>query len=143
MATKKEIDEHLKIALKEIGKIEPWFDKEVGEWVFSHTLYPVEYGGSSKEEVIENYPKYLREFIRHRLNDKLAALVKKKTKGRGGKRTGAGRPKGTKKVAPTTTVRLNKTVAKWVKENQEDLLSLISGKKMLVPAKKQKRPRAH
>ena len=97
MATKKEIEQHLKIALDEIGEIKPWFDKEVDAWVFEHKAYPVEYGGESKEEVIQNYPKYLREFIRQRLNDNLAASVEKKTKGRGGKREGAGRPKGTKK----------------------------------------------
>jgi hypothetical protein len=28
MATKKEIKEHLKIALLEIGKIKPWYDKK-------------------------------------------------------------------------------------------------------------------
>ncbi len=97
MATKKEIEKHLKIALEEIGKIKPWFDKEVNAWVFEHKAYPVEYGGETKEEVIENYPKYLREFIRHRLNKTLAHSMEKITKGRGGKREGAGRPKGTKK----------------------------------------------
>ena len=29
MATRKKINEHLKKALKEIGSIKPWFDKEV------------------------------------------------------------------------------------------------------------------
>ena len=33
MATKKEIESHLKIALKEVGEIKPWFDKEVDAWV--------------------------------------------------------------------------------------------------------------
>ena len=28
MASKKEIEEHLKIALAEVGKIKPWFDKD-------------------------------------------------------------------------------------------------------------------
>ena len=58
MATKKEIDEHLKIALSEVGEIKPWFDKDVDGWVFSHKNYPVEYGGDSAKEVIKNYPKY-------------------------------------------------------------------------------------
>ena len=35
MATKKEIDQHLKIALEEVGEIRPWFDKEVNAWVFA------------------------------------------------------------------------------------------------------------
>ncbi len=113
MATKKEIDEHLKIALKEIGEIKPWFDKEVNAWIFEHPAYPVEYGGKSEAEVIKNYPKYLREFIRHRLDDQLHPVMEKQTKGRGGKRVGAGRPKGTKK-SPTKVVRLPKDVAEWL-----------------------------
>ena len=82
----KQIERHLTIALKEIGKIKPWFDKEIGEWVFSSSLYPVEYSGASPEEVIQNYPLYLREFLAHRLDSRLDELVEKKTKGRGGKR---------------------------------------------------------
>ena len=115
MATKKEIEKHLKIALKEVGELKPWFDKDVNAWVFEHRAYPVEYAGEAKEEVIENYPKYLYEFIRHRLNDRLHPLMEKKTKGRGGKRPGAGRPKGTKK-APTKVVRLPADVANWVEK---------------------------
>lgn len=105
MATKKEIEQHLKIALKDVGKIKPWFDEEVNSYVFQHPSYPVEYAGESKEEVIKNYPKYLREFIRQRLNDRLHPLMEKETKGHGGKRSGAGRPKGRNK--PTTkTMRI-------------------------------------
>ncbi len=136
MATKKEIEEHLKLALEEIGEIEPWFDEEVDAWIFSHRLYPVEYGGKSPKEVIKNYPKYLKEFLKHRLDDNLAPVVKKMTKGRGGKRPGAGRPKNTKKSSPTTTIRLNVDVAKWVKKHEDDLYHLISGEKVLVPASK-------
>ncbi len=113
MATKKEIEEHLEIALKEVGKIKPWFEKDVDAWVFSHKNYPdVEYGGESPQEVVENYPKYLREFIKHRLNDNLAPRIEKKTKGRGGKRAGAGRPRGTIKEVKTR-VYLPQDVAEW------------------------------
>jgi hypothetical protein len=112
MASKKEIEEHLKIALAEVGKIKPWFDKDVDAWVFSHRSYPVEYAGDSSEDVLKGYPLYLREFIRQRLNDNLAPHVEKKTKGRGGKRTGAGRPKGTKKE-PKKRISLPKDVVKW------------------------------
>lgn len=139
MATKKEIDEHLKQALKEIGDINPVFDDEVGEWVFSSLLYPVEYGGSSKEDVIENYPKYLREFIRHRLNDRLHPLIEKKTKGHGGKRIGAGRPKNTKKSPDTKVLRLEASIANWVSTHKRDIYAVLSGEKILVSAKKQKR----
>lgn len=113
MATKKEIDKHLKIALKEIGKIKPWFDKAVNAYVFEHPSYPVEYAGESEEEVIKGYPQYFREFIIHRLEDRLHPLMEKETKGRGGKRAGAGRPKGTKK-APTKVVRLPADIANWI-----------------------------
>jgi len=113
MATKKEIDKHLKTALKEVGEIKPWFDDEVNSYVFEHPSYPVEYAGESEKEVIENYPKYLREFIHHRLDDRLHPLMEKQTKGRGGRRPGAGRPKGVKKP-PTKVVRLPKDIAEWM-----------------------------
>jgi hypothetical protein len=35
----------------------------------------------------------MREFIKHRLQNRLSALMENKTKGHGGKRIGAGRPK--------------------------------------------------
>jgi hypothetical protein len=84
MASRKEIKEHLEIALNEVGNIKPWFDKDVNEWIFFHSNYPVEYGGESPEEVIQNYPKYLQEFIKHRLDNNLNPLTEKKTKGLGG-----------------------------------------------------------
>lgn len=93
----KEINHHLKLALKEIGEIKPWFSKDFKAWIFSHDLYPVEYAGDSKEEVINNYPLYVKEFIKHRLQDRLSPLMEKKTKGHGGIRENAGRPKGSKK----------------------------------------------
>lgn len=139
MATKKEIDDHLKMALKEIGKIKPWFDEEVGEWVFSHALYPVEYGAKSEEEVIENYPKYLREFILHRLENRLEENLERKTKGRGGARPGAGRPKGSKKIIPTKVIRLEAPIAEWVKKHQSEIHYLMSGEKILVPSKGHRR----
>ena len=115
MATKKEMNEHLKIALEEVGKIKPWFDKEVDCWVFSHENYPVEYGGDSAEEVIENYPKYLMEFIKHRLEGRLSPVNEKETKGRGGYREGAGRPKGSKSAQPTKQIRVPIDIADWIK----------------------------
>lgn len=116
MATRKEIKEHLEIALKEIGPIKPWFDEEVNEWIFKHRNYPVEYGGNSVQEVIRNYPKYLAEFIKHRLNNNLNPLIEKKTKGHGGKRFGAGRPKGTIKEA-RIRISLPEDIVNWLKAN--------------------------
>ncbi len=114
MATKKEIEAHLKLAMEEIGKIKPWFSKEFNAWIFSNELYPVEYAGETKAEVIENYPLYIREFIKHRLQNKLSPLMEKKTKGHGGKREGAGRPKGSKEER--VRVYLPKDIANLLKE---------------------------
>jgi hypothetical protein len=118
MATTKEIKEQLEIALKEIGKIKPWFDPDVDEWVFSHSIYPVEYGGDSPEEVVENYPKYLREFINQRLKGNLNPLTEKKTKGHGGLREGAGRPKGSVKEEKER-ISLPKDLAYWFKNDPQ------------------------
>src|SRR3990167_7194327 len=117
MASAKEVKKHLKIALEEVGKIEPWFNKDFSVWIFSHKNYPdVEYAGDSPEEVIENYPLYLRDFIEERLNDNLAPHIEKAAKGHGGKREGAGRPKGTKKE-PKKRVYLPVDVAEYVEEH--------------------------
>lgn len=116
MATKKEIAEHLKIALSEVGEIKPWVDKEVNAWVFSHPNYPVEYAGEAKEEVIKNYPKYLKEFIVHRLDGRIGVVNEKDTKGRGGYREGAGRPLGSKSSSSTVQVRVPSDIAIWLKK---------------------------
>ena len=115
MASKKEIEQHLKIALREIGEIKPVFNKKFNAWIFKHRAYPdVEYAGESEKDVIKNYPLYLRDFIRHRLDANIDPAIEKKTKGRGGIREGAGRPKGTKKT-PTERISLPKDIAQWIK----------------------------
>lgn len=124
MATAKEIKKHLSIALKEVGKIKPWFDKDVQAWVFNHSKYPVEYAGDSPEEVIKNYPLYLREFIKERLNDNLAPHVEKATKGRGGKRKGAGRPKGTKKESKCR-IYLPLDIVDWFYEHPSEAFQSV------------------
>jgi predicted RNase H-like HicB family nuclease len=43
------------------------------------TIYPVEYAGETKEEVIQNYPRYLETFIEERLNNNLNPLTEKET----------------------------------------------------------------
>lgn len=113
MATKKELNEHLKISLEEIGPIEPWFDNDYKSWVFSHILYPIEYSGNTRKEVIENYPLYLKDFINERLRGNLSPNTEKKTKGRGGKRIGSGRPVGTTKE-PKKRVSLPLDIADWI-----------------------------
>ena len=78
MDLEKEIEKALRIAMSEIGDITPWFDNDVKEWIFSHYRYPVECGGDSKKEVIENYPKYLKEYLAHYFKNKVANVVLKK-----------------------------------------------------------------
>lgn len=115
MASKKEIDEHFKVALEEIGKITPWFDKEVNAWVFEHKNYPaIVYAADTPKEVIQKYPLAIRVFIKERLEGNLNPITEKETKGRGGKRVGAGRPRGTKKE-PTTQIRVPLDIAEWLK----------------------------
>jgi len=110
----KEIELHLKSALEEIGEIKPKFNKEFNTWIFSNSLYPVEYSGETKEEVIQNYPLYLKEFIKHRLQNRLSSLMENKTKGHGGKRSGSGRHKGSKEEKER--VYLPKDIASWIKQ---------------------------
>lgn len=84
MATKKEINEQLILALNEIGEIRPWFDPEVNAWVFEHALYPVSYAANTAKKVIKNYPLHLRDFLQERMKNNLAPLIEEMTKGHGG-----------------------------------------------------------
>lgn len=118
MATAKEIKKHLEIALSEIGEIKPWYDRRFKNWIFSHSAYPVEYAGKSKQEVVENYPLYIREFIKERLKNNLSLLTERETKGKGGKRDGAGRPVGSKKEHKMR-VSVPDDVAIWLKKYPE------------------------
>lgn len=115
--TKKEIAEHLKIALNEVGEVKPWYDKEVDCWFFNHPNYPVSCGEDSAEEVIQKYPLYLEEFIAHRLSETLSPLAENITRGKGGVRLGSGRPKGSTKE-PTKQVRLPIDLAIWFQRDQ-------------------------
>lgn len=120
MASKKEIKKHLNIALGEVGEVIPWFDKEVNAWIFEHAIYPVGCSGDSAEEVIKKYPLYLEEFITERLKNNLNPRVEKRTKGKGGKREGAGRPTDLHKEAKVR-VYLPADIAKWLR--QPDIIS--------------------
>lgn len=125
MASAKEIKEHLNIALAEIGEIKPKFNKKFNAWTFKHQKYPdVEYFGHSPEEVVQNYPRYLREFIKHRLNRNIWESVEKKTTGRGGKRERAGRPKGTKKP-PTRRISVPVDIAEIVEKHPSESFSSL------------------
>lgn len=132
MATRQEIEKELKIALKEVGKITPWYDKEVDAWIFFHENYPsVECGGDTDQEVIEKFPHYLREFIIHRLNGNISPLMEKETKGHGGYRPGAGRPVGTVKESKQR-IYVPIDLAEWLKEKShwEQVRKLMSREKI-------------
>lgn len=113
---KEEIKKELEIALKEIGEIKPWFESDFKCWIYSNPLYPVECEGKSAADVIKKYPKYLKVFIEHRLQGRLDAVNEIKTKGKGGYRPGAGRPKGTFKE-PTKQKRIPVDIAEWFDTN--------------------------
>ena len=118
MATKKEIEKHLKIALEEIGEIKPQFSKKYKAWIFEHPLYPVGCEGDSEEEVKKKYPLYIKHFIKERLDHNLAPFMEAKTEGHGGKREGAGRPIGSTKE-PKMRIYLPTDVALWIKNHPE------------------------
>lgn len=124
MASAKEVEKELKIALNEIGTISPWFDEKFGEWIFSHKLYPVECAGATSREVEQKFPLYLKEFITHRLCDNVSDVTEKATKGKGGARVGSGRPKGTTKE-PKIRVYLPVDMAKWVTAHTELVRQLM------------------
>ncbi|HEY9685423.1 MAG TPA: hypothetical protein V6C52_00460 [Coleofasciculaceae cyanobacterium] len=114
------IDNELKKALQEIGTIQPWWDEDVSAFVFEHSAYPVRYAGDTEQEVIENYPQYLREFIAERLAGNLAPEVERATSGRGGRRPGAGRPLGTRKEA-TERIRLPLPIVQWLRDDPDNV----------------------
>jgi hypothetical protein len=114
------VDEQVQIALMEVGAIEPWFDEEVQEWIFARKKYPESCSGATRQEVIENYPLYLRQFIEQRLKGNLAPWIEKKTAGRGGRRAGAGRPRG-RKTLSTRTIRIAADIAAWLKSDPRHL----------------------
>ncbi len=106
-----------------MGGIKPLFSKRFNAWVFKHPAYPdIEYHGDSAEEVIENYPIYLRQLIKEMLDRNISPL-----KRRGGKRMGAGRPKGTKKE-PTMRISLPIDIAEYFErpESISEVMKLIA-----------------
>lgn len=114
MASKSQVKKEVTLALSEIGKVNPWYDKDFKCWIFSSPLYPVECEGKTAEEVINKFPKYLEIFIEHRMKGKLDPINEQKTVGKGGLRPGAGRPKGTTKP-PTKQIRVPLDIADWLK----------------------------
>ena len=121
---KSQLKQELSKALKEIGAIEPEWDDDVQSFIFEHPAYPVRYAGDSEQEVIQNYPLYLQDFIEERLKGNLAPFVEKLTSGRGGKRAGAGRKKGSIKAEPSKMVRVPVDVAQWLKAKPENIESV-------------------
>ena len=107
--------EDLEIALAEIGPIEPWWSEDNGMYWFEHDAYPyVMHGDPDIEKTKLGYMRALKGFIKDRLTGNLDETVDRISSGRGGVRSGSGRPVGTTK-APTKLVRLPVQVADWIK----------------------------
>lgn len=130
--TKKEIEAHLKLALEEIGEVVPQYNRVYKCWTFEHSLYPVSYSGNTPEEVIKNFPLYLKQFIKERLQNNLNALTEKQTKGRGGCREGAGRPVGSTKEHKLR-IYLPDDIAKWIllPDHQERVRCIMKHEKRI------------
>jgi len=111
-----EVVKLVKQALEQIGDIEPWFDKDMGCWRFEHPDFPESYGGESEEEVKQGYPLYLANMFQAQLENNLAPYIEEKIHFRGGKRPGAGRPKGTTKGPRKVAIKVEPKMAAWLKD---------------------------
>jgi hypothetical protein len=115
------IDPEIQVALAEIGPIEPWWSEDDEMFVFEHPAYPrVMHADPDKQEAVNGYVRALRTFIEYRMAGKVTDAVERSTRGRGGMRPGAGRPKGTVKN-PTLLIRLPVDVATWLKADPANL----------------------
>jgi hypothetical protein len=112
----------LEQSLNKIGKIKPWFDDDVNAWVFEHETFPlVRYAGDTEQEVIENYPKYLADYLEELSKDNISKTAEKAfSSGRGGKRENSGRPKGTTKE-PGKMYWFPILVGDWLKASKKNL----------------------
>ena len=111
--------DELKIALDEVGSIQPVWQEEVSAWVFTHPLYPtVEVPGDTEEDCRNRYPWWLAQFIKERLKDNISEADERITSGRGGKRSGSGRPRGRRKPE-TEAIRVPIDIAQWLKAQPE------------------------
>jgi hypothetical protein len=86
-------------------------------YTFSHKAYPIGASGDTEQECTQRYIAWLGNFIHERLNNNLSLQTEAQTSGRGGKRAGAGRPKGSKKE-PTKVIRLPDYVVEWLNEDK-------------------------
>ena len=82
----KEIQKHLKIALKEIGKIKPIYDKNKNKYFCEHYLYPyVKQYHNREDECVAKYKSQLMNFIKMRLTGLIPQDMCGTTKGMAGK----------------------------------------------------------
>ena len=113
-----ERQQHLDIALQEIGEVLPLWSEESQMYVFEHEAYPaVMHADPDREKAAEGYLRALQGFIQERLEGNIAPFMDRITSGRGGARPGAGRPKGSVK-GKTKMVRLPEDIAIWIKQGQ-------------------------
>lgn len=119
------IKRQLQIALDEIGPISPIFCDEDQVFCFRSPLYDFEAFGDTPTDCIKTYVNWLEEFIAERMKGNLAPDIERNSPGRGGKRPGAGRPKGTSKTEDTIVIRMPKRIGDWVKSNKNATIKLL------------------
>ena len=111
------IQQHVELALAEIGEITPVYNPEVEAWLFQHPAYDLEAEGETSDDCMATYKRWLHTFIKERLKNNLAPNVEAKSSGRGGKRDGAGRPIGTKKT-DKMRIYVPQELAFWLKDEK-------------------------
>ena len=85
MISEETIQRHLKIALTEIGAIEPWWSEEDKMFVFEHVAYPwVIHADPVRQEAQAGYLRALTGFMAERLNGTVADSQNRSTPGRAG-----------------------------------------------------------
>lgn len=119
-------DKDFNLALSEVGAVTPWWSDEDQLFVFEHDAYPmVMHGDTTVEATIQGYHRALRHFVQARLAGQIADSVNAVTRGRGGVRAGAGRPKGSSKKPAKVSVRLIPELAQYLKGNEEAQLRML------------------
>ena len=114
-----------KEALALVGPIEPQYDGETGFRFFESPHFPhMEVHGDTAEEVMAQYPEFLKIHLQDLDAKRVAPFIAEATPGWGGFRPGAGRPR----KEPSVRKYLPADIAAWLdrKENLEKVRQLMN-----------------